>query len=162
MNEPVRTYLRHGRRTGKLCVRQRRRLLAGASVSVCAGYPAASAHRSVDRRTSSLPRPAFAVWLFKERSQPRREKSGSGARGQASQFFSTWPGFPRPADVLAPAEDGAVALGLRQGPDLGVHHPAAHRLAASPAPPPSPDPRSGPGFPRERCRDYGEARGGWG
>ena len=46
--------------------------------------------------------------------------------------------LPRPAGVLAPAEDGAVALGLRRGLDLGVHHPAAHRYATSPAPPPSP------------------------
>jgi hypothetical protein len=44
----------------------------------------------------------------------------------------------RPSGVLALAEDGAVALGLRQGPDLGVHHPVAHRIATSPAPPPSP------------------------
>jgi hypothetical protein len=44
----------------------------------------------------------------------------------------------RPAGVLAPAEDGAVALGLRRGPDLGGHHPVAHRIATSPAPPPSP------------------------
>ena len=34
-------------------------------------------------------------------------------------------------------EDGAVALGLHQGPDLGIHHPAAHRFATGPAPPPA-------------------------
>jgi hypothetical protein len=36
---------------------------------------------------SSLPRPAFAVWLFvKERCSPREQKSGSGAQAQASQL----------------------------------------------------------------------------
>ncbi|MBX3582343.1 MAG: hypothetical protein KF810_10625 [Rhizobiaceae bacterium] len=59
------------------------------------------------------------------------------------------------AGVLALKEDTAVAAGLQQGPDLGVHHPAALPMkrdrrqavarwstissgATDPAPPPSP------------------------
>ena len=74
---------------------------------------------------------------FKERSLPRKEKSGSGAHGRASQLLLYVAQLPRPASVLALMEDGAVALGLHQGPDLGVHHPAAHRFATGPAPPPA-------------------------
>jgi len=70
--------------------------------------------------------PCFRSLAFvKERCSPREQKSGSGAQAQASQIFNTWPGFPRPAGVLALMEDTAVAAGLHQGPDLGVHHPAA-------------------------------------
>ena len=83
--------------------------------------------------------PCFRSLAFSKNAARHGSRSREAGHGtQASHNLVTWPGFPRPADVLALAEDGAVALGLRQGPDLGVHHPVAHRLATSPAPPPSP------------------------
>jgi len=70
------------------------------------------------KRVSSLPRLVsdLAVdWKWWE----------AGRGPKPLNNFYTWPGFPRPAGVLALMEDTAVAAGLHQGPDLGVHHPAA-------------------------------------
>jgi len=50
---------------------------------------------------------------------------GKRGAGPSLSDYYTWPGFPRPAGVLALMEDTAVAAGLQEGPDLGVHHPAA-------------------------------------
>jgi hypothetical protein len=64
------------------------------------------------------------------------EAVGSGAQGRAFLFFSTWP-VSRAPPVFLPYRRGRHAFALRdlgQGPDLGVHHPAAHRYATSPAP----------------------------
>ena len=69
-----------------------------------------------------------SVWLFKEPFSPPGEEVGKRGKGPSLSIILYVAGFPHPAGVLAPAEDGAVALGLRQGPDLGVHHPAAPPL----------------------------------
>ena len=88
-------------------------------------------------RVSPLPRPAFAVWPFQRTlliSGAGSREAGHGAEPLKFKYVAQ---LPRPASVLALMEDGAVALGLHQGPDLGVHHPAAHRFATGPAPPPA-------------------------
>ena len=103
-----------------------------------------------------------SVWPFSKNASRRGRRSREAGRdGRASQFISTWRSFPRPAGVLAPAEDGAVALGLRQGPDLGVHHPVAYRLATSPAPPPSPSIRFMTRVPARAMRQVWVSFEGW-
>ena len=46
--------------------------------------------------------PAEASGCFKERSQPRWEKSGSGALGRAFLIFSTWRSFRAPPAISVP------------------------------------------------------------
>jgi hypothetical protein len=63
----------------------------------------------------------------------------------------------RPSGGLASLRGAAVyaARWLSRGPDLGAHHPAAHRHATNPAPTPFPDTRCAPGLPQGRWQDYG-------
>ncbi len=99
---------------------------------------------------------------FKERSSPREEKSGSGARGLASQILYV-AGFPRPAGVLAlpggDAESFHRATSVRARSSGLITQPR-HLRATEPVPPPSPDPWSGPGFPRGRCEEYRSGKDG--
>ena len=93
---------------------------------------------------------------FKERSSPREEKSGSGARGLASQK-SYGAGYPCPPGMLAlpggDAESFHRATSVRARSSGLITQPR-HLRATEPVPPPSPDPWSGPGFPRGRCEKY--------
>jgi hypothetical protein len=123
----------------------------------CKSPPSSFQHPSSDLAPASL---GSATFSLKGRREGHRAFHHCHARHSPSGFCQrallatgaevgkrgAWPSLsiyiyvaqlPRPAGVLAPAEDTAVAAGLRQGPDLGVHHPAAHRFAAGPAPSPA-------------------------
>jgi len=111
--------------------------------------------RAFHRRHALLPQSGYS----KNAPHRREEKSGSGARDPSLSNYYTWPGFPRPADVLALMEDTAVAAGLHQGPDLGVHHPAALPKRDRPGTAALPDTRCAPGSRESDGRIIGQGEG---
>ena len=125
------------------------------------------------RRVSSSPRPVFTVWLLVQ--------MGSGARGPhlsvcfiganhapAGVFAADGVGRIRPWGSSPHLLRGSETLrpyrpDRHRGPGLGWDRPTKprHRSATNPAPPPSPTPRSGAGFPRGRWGHYAGGGGAW-
>ena len=89
-----------------------------------------------DRRTSSSPRPAFAVWLFQRALPAAVGEVGKRGAWPSLSIIYTWRSFRAPPAFFCLLAD-LTAFALRlptSGLDFMVSAQTAHRHAANPAP----------------------------
>ena len=88
-------------------------------------------------RTSSSPRPAFAVWPFQRTLPAAVGEVGKRGTGPSLSIVSTWRGLPCPAGVLALPEGTQRTARPRSGPGPQGSSPSTPPPRAEPAPSPS-------------------------